>query len=120
MKRVLRKSVADAVAKCDDVEDVQGWSTAEVAVRHAAAVAGILDTGRAGKVAKRLRPVVKEIAQTKRSVTEAVDVSKMSPQEAFEAGREVERASASLFAARQSFRDDWQQHRRKILKAIHD
>ena len=120
MKRMLRKSVTDAVTKCDDVEDVQGWSTAEAAVRHAAAVAGILDTGRAEKLAKRLRPVVKEIAPTKRSVTEVVDVSEMSPQEAFEAGREVERAWASLSAARQSFKDDWQQHRRKILKAIHD
>ena len=78
------------------------------------------DTGRAEKLAKRLRPVVKEIAPTKRSVTEVVDVSEMSPQEAFEAGREVERAWASLSAARQSFKDDWQQHRRKILKAIHD
>ena len=53
-------------------------------------------------------------------MTEVVDVSEMSPQEAFEAGREVERAWASLSAARQSFKDDWQQHRRKILKAIHD
>ena len=120
MKCMLRESVADAVAKCDDVKGLQGWSTAEVAVRHAAAVAGILDTGRAGKVAKRLRPVVKEIARTKRRVTEVVDVSEMSPQEAFDAGREVERAWASLSVARQSFREDWPQHRRKILKAIHD
>ena len=108
------------MAKCDDVKGLQGWSTAEVAVRHAAAVAGILDTGRAGEVAKRLRPVVKEIARTKRRVTEVVDVSEMSPQEAFDAGREVERAWASLSVARQSFREDWPQHRRKILKAIHD
>ncbi|MSS44920.1 hypothetical protein FYJ43_02395 [Cutibacterium sp. WCA-380-WT-3A] len=119
MKRMLRESVAEAVAKCDDLEDSQGWSAAEAAVRHAAAVAEILDTGRADKVAKRLRPVVKEMVPTRRRVGDVVDVCEMSVQEAFEAGREVERASAALSAAQQSFRDAWPQHRRKILKAIH-
>ena len=71
-------------------------------------------------MAKRLRAVVKELARTKNNVTEDVDVSGMSPEQAFEAGRQVERARAAMSASRQSFRDDWPQHRRKILKALHD
>ena len=120
MKRMLKESVAQAVAACDDVEGSQGWAAAETSARHAVAVAGILDTGRAEKVAKRLRPVIKELARTKNNVTEDVDVSGMSPEQAFEAGRQVERTRAAMSAARQSFRDDWPQYRRKILKALHD
>ncbi|MGK2350892.1 hypothetical protein [Cutibacterium sp. V947] len=120
MKRMLKESVAQAVAASDGVEDFQGWVAAERSARHAAAVADILDTGRAEKVARRLRPVVKELARLKGSMNEDVDVSEMSAEDAFEAGRQVERSRAALSAARQSFRDDWPQHRRKILKALHD
>ncbi|WCC80178.1 hypothetical protein O6R08_01055 [Cutibacterium equinum] len=120
MKRMLKESVAEAVAACDDLEDSQGWVAAEASARHGLAVAGLLDTGRADKVAKRLRPVVTELARIKGGVDEDVDVSEMSAEQAFEAGRQVERARAALSAARQSFRDDWPQHRRKILKALHD
>ncbi|MDO4412732.1 hypothetical protein [Cutibacterium sp.] len=120
MKKALKDSVAQAVAACDAVESSQEWAGVEASARHAAAVADILGTGRAKKVAKRLRPVVKGLARTTGSVNEDVDVSEMSCEEAFEAGRRVERAWAALTVARQLFVDDWPHHRRKIVKALHD
>lgn len=119
----MAEAGAEAVAACDAVRPgrEEGWARARRSVDHAAAVAGVL-TGsrRALRVRRRLERIARDLEGTGSSLNGPghAEVVAMSPQAAFDAGRELERRIAARTAARSRFVAAWPRRRAKLEAAL--
>ncbi len=120
---MVRRSVSQVLRLCDrlDAESDHGWARARRAAEAAAALAStLLVSKRAAKVARRLAKLAAALARTG-SVNEGPtpeQVAALTPAEAFEAGRRLERRLVERGEARRQFVADWPQRRARILKAV--
>lgn len=119
--RLMVESVRDLLSRCDDLhpDDEHGWARARHSAEQASSLTLTLRTkGSMGKLSARLLKVADALGRTG-SVSPGPtpeQVSQMGPQEAFDAGRRLERELDAQQAARERFLHKWPDRRARILK----
>ncbi|WP_245306578.1 hypothetical protein [Acidipropionibacterium timonense] len=125
MRRQARKAVTEVLTTCSQLEvtDDQGWARARRAVAHAVAVSRVVpDSHRAVRAGRRLVRIQDALAGTG-SVLEAptpAEVALMTPQTAYEAGREAERRVVVQAHLRTDFTERWPRLRSKLVKVMEE
>lgn len=120
---MVRRGVSQVVRLCDRLEadSDHGWARARRCTDVTTALASTLkESKRAAKVAHRLGRLHRVLAGTG-SVNEGPtpeEVALLTPGQAFEEGRRLERRLVSTARARRQFVIDWPHRRAKLLKAV--
>lgn len=123
LRERIMSGVRQVLERCDqlDLGRDHGWARARHTAESAAALVGTLQgAGDSQKLSKRLRKVARELGRTG-SVSPGPtpeQISAFSPEEAFEAGRRLERDLDQQREGRAEFLDEWPQWRRKIIRAM--
>ncbi|AXE37807.1 hypothetical protein [Acidipropionibacterium virtanenii] len=118
----IRTGVREVLERCDqlDPEIDHGWARARHAAESAASLVGTLQgAGGTRKLTGRLGKVARELGRTG-SVNPGPtpeQISGFTPEEAFEAGRRLERDLDQQHEARAEFLEEWPERRRRIIKA---
>lgn len=119
----ITTGVREVVERCDqlDLNSDHGWARARHAAESAASLVGTLQgAGDSQKLSKRLAKVARELGRTG-SVSPGPtpeQIAGYTPEEAFEAGRRLERDLDRQREGRAEFLEEWPQQRRRIVKAM--